>query len=196
MLALASCGAQHPNGPLLSAPPRAAADNEIYISDTEGRVRALRPDGTEQWTCALPDEIARMDNTVSRDIRIDYLAARSQGMLIGLATQETGRAAGNTILFALERNRLLWHVGVPFPEQNGAPVAIGPVAVYEAGNDGVLYAFSRDDGHQLWNYQVSQGPLGSPTVGADGTAYVTGPRNNLHAIAPDGTQRWVVDTHK
>jgi hypothetical protein len=86
MLAIASCGVQHPNRPLLSAPPSAAADNDIYISDAEGRVRALRPDGTEQWAFALADEIARMDNTVSRDIRIDYLAARSNGLLFGLAT--------------------------------------------------------------------------------------------------------------
>jgi outer membrane protein assembly factor BamB len=194
MLVLASCGAQHPNRPLLSAPPSAAADNDIYISDAEGRVRALRPDGTEQWSVALPDEIARMDATASRDLRIDYLAARSNGLLFGLATQETGRMAGNTILFALDRNRLLWHVGVPFPEQNGVPVAIGPAAVYEAGDDGVLYAFSRTDGHRLWTYKVSQGALGSPTVGADGTAYVMGPRHNLHAILPDGTQRWVAGT--
>ena len=194
MLALASCGAQHPNRPLLSAPPSAAADNDIYISDAVGRVRALRPDGTEQWAFALPDEIARMDNTASRDIHIDYLAARSNGLLFGLATQETGRTAGNTILFALDHNRLLWHVGVPFPEQNGAPVAIGTAAMYEAGNDGVLYAFSRADGHQLWKYKVSEGALGAPTVGADGTAYVTGPRQNLHAIAPDGSQRWVAET--
>jgi outer membrane protein assembly factor BamB len=196
MLALAGCGVQHPKGPLLSAPPRAADDNDIYISDPEGRVHALRPDGTEQWTLTLPDEIARKDNTASRDIRIDYLAARSKGILIGLATQETGRTAGNTILFALDHNRLLWHVDIPFPEQNGAPDAIGPAAVYEAGNDGVLYAFSRADGHRLWTYQVSQGPLGAPTVGADGTAYVAGPRHNLHAIAPDGTQRWVFEAQK
>jgi outer membrane protein assembly factor BamB len=196
MLALASCGAQHPNSPLLSAPPSAAADNDIYISDAEGRVRALRPDGTEQWAFALADEIARIDNTASRDIRIDYLAARSNGLLFGLATQETGRTAGNTILFALEHNRLLWHVDVPFPEQNGAPVAIGPAEVYETGNDGVLYAFSRADGHRLWTYKVSQGALGTPAVGADGTVYVTGPRHNLHAIAPDGSQRWVVDAQR
>lgn len=173
-----------------------AADNDIYISDAEGRVRALRPDGMEQWTLSIPDEIVRLDGNASHDIRIDYLAARSGSKLFGLATQETGRNAGNTILFALDGNHLLWQEGVPFPEQNGAPIAVGPAAVYEAGDDGVLYAYDRSNGHLLWKYQVSQGTLGAPTVGADGTVYVTGPRHNLHAIAPDGIQRWLVETQK
>lgn len=137
-----------------------------------------------------------MDNAALTDLRIDYLIARSNGKLFGLATQETGRNAGKTILFALDGNHLLWQVGVPYPEQNSAPIAIGPTAVYEAGDDGILYAFGRADGHQLWKYQVSQGSLGSPTVGVEGAVYVTGPQYNLHALAPDGSQRWLIETQK
>lgn len=196
LLLLSNCSAPRSNHPLLSAPPSAAADNDIYITDASGHVRALRSDGTEQWNLSVPDEIVRLDSSASHDIRIDYLVARSGGKLFGLATQETGRNAGKTILFALEGNHLLWQAGVPYPEQNGAPIAIGPNAVYEAGDDGVLYAFARSDGHQLWKYRVSQGTLGAPTVAADGTVYITGPRHNLHAIAPDGSQRWVVETQR
>jgi outer membrane protein assembly factor BamB len=192
----ASCVAPRSTRPLVSVPPSAAADNDIYITDAVGRIHALRPDGTEQWTFSLPDEIVRLDHSASHDIRIDYLTARSGGKLFGLATQETGRNAGKTILFALDGNHLQWQVTAPYPEQSNAPIAIGQDAVYEAGNDGFLYAFARSDGHQIWKYQVSQGPLGSPTVGADGTIYVTGPRHNLHAVAPDGTQRWIVETQK
>lgn len=195
-LMLSGCGTQNSNRPLLSTPPSAAADNDIYVADAAGRIRALQPDGKEQWVFSLPDEIRRMDNSVSRDLRIDYLTARSGGKLFGLVVQETGRNAGKTILFALDGNHLLWQVGVPYPEQNGAPISVGPTAVYEAGDDGILYAFARADGHQLWKYQVSQGSLGSPTVGVDGTVYVTGPQYNLHAIAPDGFQRWVIETQK
>ncbi len=195
-LVTASCAPMRSNRPLLSAAPSAAADNDIYITDAEGRIRALRPDGAEQWTISLPDEIVRRNNESSHDIRIDYLTARSGGKLFGLATQETGQRAGGTILFALDGNHLLWQVGVPFPEQNGAPIAIGSNAVYEAADDGTLYAFTRTDGHQLWKYQVSQGTLGSPTIGADGTIYVTGAGHNLHAITPDGSQRWVIESQK
>ena len=184
------------SGPLLSAPPSAAADNDIYVSDAAGRIRALRPDGTEQWTFSLPDELARFDATASRDVRVDYLVARSRGKLYGVATQESGRNAGRPLMFAVEGNHLLWRVEPPYPEQNGAPIAVGQSVVYEAGNDGALYAFARADGRQLWKYQVSPGKLGSPTVGADGTVYVTGARHNLHAVTPGGTQRWVVETRQ
>lgn len=196
ILMLCGCGTRDSNRPLLTAPPSAAADNDVYLADAAGRIRALQPDGKEQWAFSLPDEIRRLDNSASSDFRINYLLARSGGKLFGLATQETGRNAGKTILFALDGNHLLWQVGVPYPEQNSAPVAIGPTAVYEAGDDGILYAFARADGHQLWKYQVSQGSLGSPTVGVDGTVYVTGPQYNLHALAPDGSQRWVIETQK
>lgn len=195
-LTLAGCVAPRPAGPLLSAPPRAAADDDIYVSDAEGRIRALSPNGTEQWVCSLPDEIMRADKTASRFIRVDYLSARSGGHLFGLATEEAGSYAGRTFLFAMEGSRLLWHIETPSPEQGGAPLAVGPAAVYEAGMDGVLYAFARTDGHQLWKQQVSHGPLGSPTVGTDGTVYVAGPRHNLHAVSPEGSQRWVVETRQ
>ena len=195
-LALAGCGFPRPAGPLLSAPPSAAADNDIYISDAQGHIRALRPDGTEQWAVSLPEEIIRHDRSTPGDIRVDYLVARSGGKLFGLATWLTGHDAGRTNIFAMEGNRLLWHVEAPYPEQGGAPIAIGQAAVYEAGDDGALYAFARSDGRQLWKYQVSPGTLGSPTVGADGTVYVTGPRHNLHAVSPEGAQRWVVETQR
>ncbi len=193
VLILAGC-ATHSKNPLLSAPPSAAADNDIYITDAAGRIRALRPDGTEQWSYSLPDDLVRMGTAATHDIRIDYLVARSGGKLFGLATQQTGPNAGGTILFALDSNHLLWQRAAPYPEPSVAPIAVGQEAVYEAGNDGVLYAFARADGHPLWQYRVGEGPLGSPTIGADGTIYVTGPRHNLHAISPDGSQRWVAET--
>lgn len=188
------CGRERSMTPLLSTPPSAAVDNDIYLADERGSIRALRPDGSEQWTVSLPDEITSRDNTVSRDIRIDFLAARSAGKLFGLATQLSGSHSGETILFALDGNRFLWQIEAPYPQQNGAALAVGSDAVYEGAQDGVLYAFSRLDGRQIWKYQVSQGPLGSPTVSADGTIYVAGPNYNLHAISPDGKQRWVRGT--
>lgn len=194
MLALSGCGPERSNKPLLSAPPSTAVDNDIYLADDRANIRALRPDGTEQWSVSLTDEIRKLDTSVSRDIRIDFLTARSSGKLFGLATQLSGRNREGSILFALDSNHLLWQIDAPYAQPNGAPLAIGHDAVYEAANDGALYAFDRLDGKQTWKYQVSQGPLGSPTVGADGTIYVTGANFNLHAVTSDGKQRWVLRT--
>ena len=195
-LVLTSCGSQRSNRPLLSVAPSAAADNDVYLADQSGRIRALRADGSEHWNLSLLDEILKRDNTVSHDLRIDFLAARSAGKIFGLATQLSGRKAGGTLLFALNQNELLWYAEAPYPEQNGYPLAIGSNAIYEAAQDGGLYAYDRADGKQIWKYQVGQGNLGAPTVGADGTIYVTGPNYNLHAVAPDGKQRWVAVSQK
>ena len=193
-LVLASCGSQRSNRPLLSVAPSAAADNDVYVADQFGKIRAFRADGSEQWNLSLPNELLKRDNTISHDLRIETLAARSAGKVFGLATELSGRNAGRTLLFALDQNQLLWFAAVPYPEQNGYPLAIGANAVYEAAQDGALYAHARADGNQVWKYQVGQGRLGAPTVGADGTIYVTGPNYNLHAVSPDGKQRWVVST--
>jgi outer membrane protein assembly factor BamB len=193
LLLLAGC-APHASGPTLSVSPSTAAEDNVYISDAAGRIRAIRPDGTEQWSYSLAADLKRLNSAAARDVQINYLTAHAGGKLFGLATNVTGRYAGEMILFALDGNHLLWQQTAPAPEPGVAPLAVGPAAVYEAGDDGVLYAFARTDGHPLWQYRVSQGALGSPIVGADGTVYVTGPRHNLHAIAPDGSQRWVVET--
>jgi outer membrane protein assembly factor BamB len=194
-LALASCGRVE-RRTILSVPPSATLDNDIYLAEEGGRIRALRPDGSEQWSYSLAEDLERLTNQPSRDIRIDYLAARSGGHVFGLATRLSGRENGLSILFALEGDKLSWQREVPYPAQSVAPIAIGKDAVYEAGDDGVLYAFARDDGRSLWQYRVSEAAIGQPTVGGDGTIYVTGPRQNLHAIAPDGSQRWVSGSQK
>lgn len=188
---LQSCVPSPSGRPLLSVPPSAAADNDIYIADAMGNIRALRSDGSEIWHLSLADEITRVDPQASHDIRIDHLVARRAGKLFGLATELSGRTAGKTILFGLDDNRLVWQTAAPYPAEGRMPVALGADAVYESGADGVLYAFSRADGHRTWEYRVAEGAIGSPTVGADGSIYVTGPRFNLHAISPDGKERWV-----
>ncbi|MDT5294075.1 MAG: hypothetical protein QOJ76_955 [Acidobacteriota bacterium] len=194
-LALAACG-RGERRTILSVPPSTTLDNDIYLAEEGGRIRALRPDGSEQWSYSLADDLERLTGQPSHDIRIEYLAARSGGKLFGLATRLAGRQAGASILFALDAGRLLWQREAQFPVQGVAPIAVGQAAVYEAGNDGTLYAYARDDGRELWRYRVSEAAIGSPTVGGDGTIYVTGPRQNLHAVSPEGRQRWVSGTQK
>ncbi len=196
LMLLNSCARQG-HGTLLSAPPPSAVgDNNIYIAEEGGTIRALRPDGTEQWSDALAGDLERVTGQPSRDIQITYLAARSDDKLYGLANRLSGRQAGEIILFALDGNHLVWQKVVPYPTPDVVPLAIGRDAIYEAANDGSLYAFARGDGRTLWQYHVSDGAIGSPTVGGDGTIYINGARQNLHAVAPDGTGRWVSGTHK
>lgn len=189
------CAVGKQNNPILTASPSSSADDWIYFADARGTIHVLQSDGKALWQYSLLDDLAKLQNSeAAGDIRIDRLFARSERKLFGLAKIETGASAGHFILFAMEANRLLWLKDVPPPEPNGSPVAIGSDAAYLAGNDGTLYAFARGDGHLLWQYQVSLGKIGAPSVAADGVVYVTGARQNLHAVGSDGVQKWVVET--
>jgi outer membrane protein assembly factor BamB len=194
MLVATSCRPAATNEPVVSVAPTAAATDAVYVADGVGRLRAFSLDGTERWSVSLGDEISRLNGRDSHDIRIKYLAAERDGKLFGLARQLTGAHTGDTFLFALNGNHIVWQRSVPYPSQGVAPLAVGQTAVYLAANDGTLSAFGRADGNPLWQYRVSQGALGSPTVGADGTIYIAGDDQDLHAVGTDGKPRWVVKT--
>jgi outer membrane protein assembly factor BamB len=194
MLVAASCRPSDRNEPVVSVAPTATATDAVYVADKVGRVRAFGLDGTERWSVSLGDEISRLNGRDSRDIQIEYLAAEQDGKLFGLAAQLTGEHKGDSYLFALSGNRIVWQRTVPYPAQGVAPLAVGQTAVYLAADNGTLSAFARVDGNPLWEYRVSRGALGSPAVGADGTIYVAGADHNLHAVGTDGKPRWVVKT--
>ena len=191
---LATCGCtRFSKEPVMSISPSATADSLVYIADRAGTIRAISSDGKEQWSYKLTDELK--ENGVVPDLRIDSLAARSGGTLYVLATNVTGSKAGTVELVALNGNHMVWHREVPKTQRGINPIAVNSGEIYLAGEDGALYAFSRTDGQLKWKFQVSQGPLGTPIVGTDGAVYVTGPGHNLHAIGPDGVERWRVETH-
>ena len=194
MLIVTSCTPSGTNEPVVSVAPTATATDAVYVADSLGRIRAFNLDGTKQWSVSLGDEISRLNGRNSHDIRIKYLAAERDGKLFGLARQLTGAHTGDTYLFALNGNHIVWQRSVQYPSQGVAPLAVGQTAVYLAANDGTLSAFARENGNPLWQYRVSQAALGSPTVGADGTIYVAGADQDLHAVGTDGKPRWVIKT--
>ena len=194
LLSVGGCAQRNSNGPLLSVPPATAADNRVYVADGGGRIRALDQNGKEQWTYSVGESLAQATHRSSRDFQTLFLAAREGGRLFGLAAQLTGAHTGATYLFAMADSRLVWQREVREPTTEVPPIALGGMAIYEAGNDGTIYAFAQDDGRTLWQHHVTDGPLGSLTIGNDGTIYITGPLGHLHAIAPDGSEKWAVET--
>lgn len=55
------------------------------------------------------------------------------------------------------------------------------------------YDTSHVDGTVIWSFDTGAGIEASPVVGADGTIYVGTHGNNLHAVNPDGTEKWRFD---
>jgi outer membrane protein assembly factor BamB len=194
-LSFAGCAPRPSDRPLLSVPPATVSDNKIYIAEAGERIRALDQNGKEQWSFSVGDSLARATNRSSRDFQTVFLAAREGGKVFGLAGQLSGAHAGTMYLFALAENHLLWQTEVRQPTSEVPRIALGKMAIYEAGNDGVLYAFAQSDGHLLWQHHVSDGPLGALTIGNDDTIYVIGPLSHLHALAPNGSEKWAIETH-
>lgn len=186
------CFSPQKNNLIISASPSSAADDLVYFADSSGKIHALRSDGQTLWEYSLAGDLRKGE---IGDIRIERLFAKSDKKLFGLARVETGGKTGDMILFLLDGNRLKWSQDSPQPEPNGSPIVIGDKTLYLAGNDGKLYAFAIEDGRLLWQYQVSLGRIGSPSLGADGVIYISGANHNLHAVDANGKQLWTAETN-
>jgi outer membrane protein assembly factor BamB len=105
----------------------------------------------------------------------------------------SGTSSGTTYLAVVTQSGAgVWHRAIDQATSAARPIAVGR-DVYVAGLDGSLRAYALGDGHDLWRYAVSGAELGSPRVGGDGTIFVRGARGRVHALSPEGTERWAFD---
>ncbi len=180
----------------LSVPPATAPDDVLYVVEGAGQIRAIEPNGKTRWTFSVAEAVAKANNRSSHDFQIVYIVARGGDRLFGLATQLTGEHTGQTYLFALAGDHLVWQKETPPPTSIAPPIAASADSLYEATYNGLIYAFARADGRMTWQRRISEGQIGSLTIGSDGTIYAIGPLGHLHAINPDGSERWAIETHE
>jgi outer membrane protein assembly factor BamB len=81
---------------------------------------------------------------------------------------------------------LLWRLALGAAVSTSPAVAPDGTAVVSAGTS--IIAVSAD-GAELWRYAVTVAGT-SPSLGPDGTVFVGGDDYVVHAIWPNGTQRW------
>jgi outer membrane protein assembly factor BamB len=193
---MTGCVQQPAATPRLTVPPATAPDDVLYLVEGAGQIRAIQSDGKTRWTFSVAEALAKANNRSSRDFQIVYIVAREGGRLFGLAAQLTGGHTGQTYLFALAGDHLVWQKEASPPTDMAPPIAADANAIYEATDQGLIYAFAQADGRMLWQRQVSQGQIGSLTIGNDGTIYAIGPLGRLHSINPDGSEKWAIDTHE
>ncbi len=162
----------------------------IYLSDVHGRVHAVESSGKDRWTYSLADALRKEKPDDSHDLEVREMEADEHDLLVVLATSLTGGTAGTTYLAAVEpTGQERWHRQVDGPSNENEPIDIGR-DVYMLCSDGSLRAFSSADGHDLWRFAASGTSLGTPRVGSDQTIYIRGEDGRLHALSPDGTERW------
>jgi len=63
--------------------------------------------------------------------------------------------------------------------------------VYVGSTGKALYALKGTTGEQKWAYGESSWVSSSPAIAVDGTVYLGLPSGGLHAVTPDGKQKWV-----
>lgn len=107
----------------------------------------------------------------------------------GLSSQETGK----------EKKELLWSYKTSGAVES-SPIIGADGTVYLGSHDGNLYALS-SDGSLKWKFKVadpvyderwkvSKAIMATPAIAKDGTIYINGASSYLHAVNPDGQEKW------
>jgi hypothetical protein len=166
------------------AGPNVGPDGNIYVVNDYGGLGAfaLSPEGQLLWNDPgfseggqLGQEIVFGSNQAY--FGFDMAGTGTQGTLFGY-TQDGAQAFATLLNY-----------------EPGQPAA-GPFGTIYARNGGTLGAFG-PDGNLRWSYGDSfDNYQSAPDVARDGTIYVAKYVSQLHAVRPDGSQKWVVNLNQ
>jgi outer membrane protein assembly factor BamB len=147
-------------GGQIGSSPAIGADGTIYFSSTDGNFYALRPDGTERWR--LHTGGATRSSPVLDENGNIYLAVNK----IGICISSEGK------------KRMDFDYSVVLLDATPAVAANG--AIYCSAPWRKLVAFL-PDGQESWHVDTVANIVASPTIGNDGTVYISDGQF-LHAI--------------
>jgi outer membrane protein assembly factor BamB len=162
------------------------ADGTIYVlsgddsSNADGRVRAVRPDGSIKWT--FQPGLTGIDqdddpDSITLDAAGNIYVGSDDDKLISLNSSGTQR----------------WVQSVDNDIES--PIAISETRneVYAVTQTGTLYAFDKTTGTPSWQFYNPEGSevFGGVTIDpTDGTLYFGTDTGRLYAIRSTGSQRW------
>ena len=192
----------------VDASPALIAQGTIYVTSTDGVLRALSPALRVEWQIALalaPDvsPVAGPDGTVYLGTTdSEVLAVGSDGSVVwrfATASGVTAPAAlaadgtvivGDTggVLYAIDPqggHRWSYTTGGAI---RSAPAVAADGTVYVASADGYVYALDAN-GVLRWRYAIGTTDA-SPTIAADGTLYIGVNQGDLYALTPAGELAW------
>ncbi len=195
------------------------SDGTIYVANSDMRMVAVNPDGSEKWRtkCGAPQgspvigadgtvyaasyggslrAFSPADGTEKWQVYVTGVNCYSRGAAIG--KDGTIYVGGKDHLDAMNPDGTRkWACDLDNMVEGGP--AIGP--------DGTIYALAVDlcavapDGTLKWRYDAAYDSFGetNPAIGADGTVYVGSSRGWVYAVNPDKTLKWeyeVADGYK
>lgn len=159
--------------------PYVAPDGTVYFTDDH--LRAVTPDGVEQWACPLK---------VTGDGRIGADAA-GQLYVVGSYYSRTYNNKRSLLSAVTPVGNVAWNWGgggrIEIVSQ---PVIGADETVYFGTDAGTVYALN-PDGSEKWDYATDARVQCALTVSPENEVYVVDDLGSLHALDANGALRWV-----
>jgi outer membrane protein assembly factor BamB len=149
--------------------PAVGADGSIYFGTFDGKLWALKADGSRKWVFRAQREIKSspaigIDGTV-------YFGSRDRRFY---AVTADGKKRWDLLTGG-------WVDSSPALARDGT--------IYFGSWDKSFYALN-PDGSRKWQFQTPGEIVSSPAVGADGAIYFGSHDGKFYALAPDGKKKW------
>jgi outer membrane protein assembly factor BamB len=196
--------------------PAIGRDGTVYFGTGQGKLVALRPDGTLRWTYdtgsgsliatapaiddndtiyfgSYDDHLHAVDRTGTKRWAFKTSGDVNSSPAIGAdGTIYVGSADGKLYAITASGARKWAYDAGAYLYSSPA---VGPNGVVYVGTKfpGRLLAINAD-GTLRFSYSVGADVDSSPAIGADGTLYVGADDGKVHAIGASGAQRWVAST--
>lgn len=201
-------------GSIATMSPAVAADGTIYVGSNDHNVYAVDPRGNELWRASLASNINDTGFVIGNDGSIAVGCAdgnvyaftpdgkRKWVTPVGSDVAFTPVAGGDGTVYVSGRDDLgpppVFALGTDGTTRWQSRGRFGVSAItlgldgtlYLGGGDMMLHALRASDGSALWASPTDTVPR-TPSVGGDGTVYVTDAAN-LYAFAPGGARKWAV----
>lgn len=152
-----------------SGSPALARDGTIYVASGDS-VTALDRDGNIEWTLAVGGRVR--SPTIAGD-----------GTVYALSN-----AGGTTLVAIRPDGTSKWKTVITEPSSATAVATAGDGTLYLT-TTATLHAFA-SSGSEKWHVDLPGETTASPSMGPDGTVYVTPNRGPLVAVRADGTVAW------
>ncbi len=187
--------------------PSIAADGTVCFGGNDGKLYAVRPDGSQKWAFQAQGSggsaAIALDNTI---YVVGYLGlnaisdagAAKWTTIVGGSGNFSSPSIGKDGLiyvasweapafYSFRRDGTTkWTISLPFRTADSSAIGGDGTIYFTAGN---LYAFAPDSTNQ-WNTTTNEFGGGSPTIAKDGTIYVPEATHTLDAVSLSGQVLW------
>ena len=177
--------------------PAVGRDGTIYFTTMESLLFAVSKDGKEKWRVPIltSDNHGWVSPLIGNDGTIYVSSSRQDDF----ATKDT---AG---VYAFNPDgSIKWYFPHSFGGGGSPSITRDGKTIYASGyraigkmeedkGNGLIFALDSRTGEMKWEFLFKEWMESHPTIGEDGTVYFGTKKGEVHALNPDGTEKWRFD---